>query len=104
MRNLDPAQFQTLIADDGTVLLDVRLPEEIEIAALPGAVNIPLAELASRMTELNPEAPIAVLCHHGVRSEMAGRLLERNGFSDVSHLTGGIDSWSCVIDTSVPRY
>lgn len=104
MRNLDPAQFQTLIADEGTVLLDVRLPEEIEIAALPGAVNIPLAALALRMAELNPEAPIAVLCHHGVRSEMAGRLLERNGFSDVSHLTGGIDSWSCVIDTGVPRY
>ncbi len=104
MRNLDPTQFQALIARPDAVLLDVRLPEEIEIAALPGAVNIPLAELGARISELNPEAPIAVLCHHGVRSEMAGRLLERNGFVDVSHLTGGIDIWSRVIDTRVPRY
>lgn len=104
MRNLDPAEFQALIARDDAVLLDVRLPEEIEIAALPGAVNIPLAELGARIGELNPATPIAVLCHHGVRSEMAGRLLERNGFADVAHLSGGIDAWSQRIDASVPRY
>lgn len=104
MRNLDPAEFQSLIARDDAVLLDVRMPEEIEIAALPGAVNIPLAELGARIGELNPAAPIAVLCHHGVRSEMAGRLLERNGFADVAHLSGGIDAWSQCIDASVPRY
>ncbi len=104
MRNLDPAEFQALISRDDAVLLDVRTAEEIEIAALPGAVNIPLAELGARIGELNPQAPIAVLCHHGVRSEMAGRLLERNGFADVSHLSGGIDAWSQFIDASVPRY
>jgi len=104
MQNLDPDAFKALIAQPGTILLDVRTPEEIEIAALAGAVNIPLAELGARVIELNPSAPIAVLCHHGVRSEMAGRFLERNGFADVSHLIGGIDAWSQLIDATVPRY
>lgn len=104
MQNLAPAAFKALIKRPGTVLLDVRLREEIEIAALPGAVCIPLGELPGRVGELNRSAAIAVLCHHGVRSEMAGRILERNGFVDVAHLIGGIDAWSQVIDPGLPRY
>ncbi|WP_293367826.1 rhodanese-like domain-containing protein [Nevskia sp.] len=104
MQNLAPDAFKALIAQPETILLDVRMPEEIDLAALPGAVCIPLAELGQRVGELNPSASIAVLCHHGVRSEMAGRFLERNGFADVSHLIGGIDAWSQLIDPAVPRY
>lgn len=104
MRNLDTASFKALLDSGTAVLLDVRMPEELEIAALPDAVNIPLPELGARLGELNPQAPIAVLCHHGVRSEMAGRFLERNGFVDVAHLSGGVDAWSLEIDDSVPRY
>jgi len=104
MRNLDTASFKALLDSSTAVLLDVRMPEELEIAALPDAVNIPLPELGARLGELNPQAPIAVLCHHGVRSEMAGRFLERNGFVDVAHLSGGVDAWSLEIDDSVPRY
>jgi rhodanese-related sulfurtransferase len=104
MRTLSPTDFQALVAS-GAVLLDVRLPEELAIATLPGAlVNIPLNDLPDRVGELNPEAPIAVLCHHGVRSERAARFLERSGFSDVSHLAGGIDAWSLELDESLPRY
>lgn len=103
MRTLSPIDFQALVAS-GAVLLDVRLPEELAIAALPGAVNIPLNDLPDRVAELNPEAPIAVLCHHGVRSERAARFLERSGFTDVSHLAGGIDAWSLELDESLPRY
>ncbi|WP_439641926.1 rhodanese-like domain-containing protein [Nevskia sp.] len=104
MQNLAPDAFKALINRPGTVLLDVRTPEEIDLAALPGAVHIPLGELGQRIGELNPSAAIAVLCHHGVRSEMAGRLLERNGFTDVAHLIGGIDAWSQRVDPTVPRY
>ncbi|SHH16147.1 Rhodanese-related sulfurtransferase [Hydrocarboniphaga daqingensis] len=103
MRTLASADFKALV-DSGATLLDVRLPEELEIAALPGAVNIPLNDLPDRIGELNPAAPIAVLCHHGVRSERAARFLERSGFVDVSHLEGGIDAWSLEFDPAVPRY
>lgn len=104
MRTLTPTEFKTLMASGATVL-DVRTPEELEVAALPGPIlNIPLDQLPERLGDLNPQGPIAVLCHHGVRSERAARFLERNGFGDVSHLAGGIDAWSLEIDPAVPRY
>ena len=104
MRNLEPQQLKALLDAGSVVLLDVRMPEEREIASLPDAIAIPLNELPARLAELNPQRPIAVLCHHGVRSEMAGRILERNGFVDVAHLIGGIDAWSQDIDSQIPRY
>ena len=104
MRNLSPDELKTLLDDGSVVLLDVRQAEELELAQLPGALHIPLNELPTRFTELNPEQAIVVLCHHGVRSEMAGRLLERNGFASVAHLSGGIDAWSQVIDPAIARY
>lgn len=88
----------------GAAVVDVRTAEEVQLAALAGAINIPMNELPARLGELDPKAPIAVLCHHGMRSEMASRFLERNGFTDVAHLEGGIDAWSVAIDSSVPRY
>jgi len=103
MQTLTPQEFKERMSQ-GAVVIDVRMPEEVQIAALEGAINIPMNELPTRITELDPKAAIAVLCHHGMRSEMASRFLERNGFSDVSHLAGGIDAWSVTIDTSVPRY
>ena len=104
MRNLGPEQLKALLEAGSAVLLDVRQPEELEIACIAGAVHIPLNELAARMGELDRGRPVVALCHHGVRSELAGRLLERNGFADVSHLSGGIDAWSRTVDPSVPRY
>ena len=50
MRTLASADFKALV-DSGATLLDVRLPEELEIAALPGAVNIPLNDLPDRIGE-----------------------------------------------------
>ncbi len=104
MRNLSPEQLKELLDQGQLRLLDVRQAEELEIASIAGALHIPLNELPSRLGELDPAQPIAALCHHGVRSEMAGRLLERNGFTQVAHLSGGIDAWSQAIDPGVPRY
>ncbi|TXI03016.1 MAG: sulfurtransferase [Rhizobium sp.] len=103
MQTLSPQEFKERMAK-GAAVVDVRTAEEVQIAALAGAINIPMNELPARIGELDPKAPIAVLCHHGMRSEMASRFLERNGFTDVAHLEGGIDAWSAVIDSSVPRY
>jgi rhodanese-related sulfurtransferase len=104
MREIQPAQLKSLLDAGEITLLDVRVPEEVAIAALPGSRNIPMSEIQSRLSELDPATPIVVLCHHGVRSEMAGRFLERNGFADVAHLAGGIDAWSRQVDAAVPRY
>lgn len=103
MKNLSPEQFSEQRAQ-GVAVLDVRQADEIALASLSGSINIPLNELPARLHELNPQQTLAILCHHGVRSEMAGQFLERQGFSDVCHLAGGIDAWSLMVDTSVPRY
>jgi rhodanese-related sulfurtransferase len=104
MRNLTPFELKALLEKGGFTLLDVRMPEEVAIASLPGAMAIPLAELPARCTEIPRDKPVVAFCHHGVRSASAGHFLERSGFKDVSHLSGGIDAWSQLIDPAVPRY
>ena len=104
MKTMTVVELKARLDQDPLPLLDVRTAEELAVAALPGALHIPMQELPTRLGELDPQAPIAVLCHHGVRSEMAGRFLERNGFAEVYSVAGGIDAWSAEIDPSVPRY
>lgn len=91
-------------AGRGPVLLDVREPFEVRIAALPGARHIPLSHLEERLGELDPKLPTVVFCHHGVRSRTGALLLTHAGFSDVASLAGGIDKYSVLVDPSVPRY
>ena len=86
------------------LLLDVREPYELEIASLPGAMNIPLGELDARLRELDPERPTVVYCHLGVRSAAALTRLEAAGFTRARHLAGGIDAWSRSVDPALPRY
>ena len=83
--------------------LDVREPWEFQLARLLGAILIPLGDLAERVEELDRTRPVAAYCHHGVRSLHALRLLQAAGFTDLAHLTGGIDAYSR-LDPSVPRY
>ena len=85
-------------------LLDVRNPQEWEINRLDGAKLIPLPELQDRLGELDPAATIVTYCHHGPRSGRAVNFLRQMGFSRAINLAGGIDSWSLMVDPSVPRY
>ena len=92
-------------AGDGPIVLDVRLPQELQLAALDGdVVHIPLHLLPARMDELDPQREYAVLCHHGARSWQAVRYLRSRGFRGPRNVEGGIDRWSAVVDPSVPRY
>ena len=86
------------------VVLDVREPGEIAIAVFPGATHIPMGEIPSRVTELDPDSETVVVCHHGVRSAQVAMYLVRLGFARVSNLSGGIDLWSATVDPAVPRY
>ncbi|HEY1078324.1 MAG TPA: rhodanese-like domain-containing protein [Fontimonas sp.] len=109
MQIIEAAALRDRLARNGIHLLDVRSAEELELARIDAPLtHIPMQELPQRLAELsgisNPDAPIAVLCHHGMRSEMAARFLERNGFTDVFNVAGGIDAWSVSVDPSVPRY
>jgi molybdopterin/thiamine biosynthesis adenylyltransferase/rhodanese-related sulfurtransferase len=86
------------------VILDVRSPQEYEVARIDGARLIPLQELPDRLGELDPAATIVAHCHHGARSARAVNFLRSMGYSRAINLAGGIDDWSESIDPSVPRY
>ncbi len=91
---------------DGLPILDVRLNEEFEFAHVEGSVHVPLHELEDRVDELEFDAdePIAVMCHHGVRSMKAALMLRALGFPKAYSIAGGIELWSLTADAGVPRY
>jgi sulfur-carrier protein adenylyltransferase/sulfurtransferase len=86
------------------VLLDVRNAYEVEIAAIPGAVSIPLDDLPARMGELDASRRYVVTCHHGPRAARACELLAEHGFSALEVLDGGLDAWALEIDPDIARY
>ena len=81
--------FQTAGGRDGQ-LIDVREPDEVATGTLPGAVNIPLDSIPSRLTELDPNRRVVVLCRSGGRSTTAAEILTGAGFTDVVNLSGGM--------------
>jgi adenylyltransferase/sulfurtransferase len=89
---------------DRPFLLDVREPFEYQIAALAGAVLIPMGELARRQQELDPDDEIVVYCHHGIRSANVTSFLRHHGFARACNLQGGIDRWATQVDPSMARY
>ena len=77
-------------AQAGTgLLLDVRQPAELAVARVPGALNIPLGELRSRLEELPRDQEIHVICRSAQRAYYATRLLLQNGFK-VCNISGGM--------------
>jgi len=109
---ITPEEFEKLRTtsvshgDDKTpLLLDVREPWEANTATIPGAILIPMGDIPSRVhAELDPDQPIIVFCHHGMRSLSVTMWLRREGFDQAQSLAGGIDEWSRKIDPGIPRY
>jgi rhodanese-related sulfurtransferase len=87
------------------LLLDVREPWEYATAHMEGSTLIPMNELPGRAhQELDEDAPILVLCHHGARSLSVASWLRQQGFDQAQSVSGGIDAWSRSIDPTIPRY
>ncbi|MBN9342795.1 MAG: hypothetical protein BGO76_07695 [Caedibacter sp. 38-128] len=85
-------------------VIDVRNADEIEKAAFPEAIHIPLPELAQNVANIPQGKLVITLCHHGARSLNACYLLKEKGFDRVVSLRGGIDLWSKLIAPAIPRY
>jgi rhodanese-related sulfurtransferase len=86
------------------VLLDVRDPDEVATVRLDGSVWIPMREIPQRLGELDRGMSIAVMCHHGGRSERVGEFLASQGFTDVVNVAGGIDAYAAHIEPTLARY
>lgn len=107
---LTPRQAHALLSrEHGLLLIDCRTPQEWAVARVEGSVHIPLDELPDRTDEVedaiaaDESRPVAVLCHHGVRSLKAALFLRQRGI-EAKSVAGGIEQWSVAVDPSVPRY
>jgi len=86
------------------MLLDVREPWEYQTCHIAGSVSIPMNTIPARLSELDEDAPIVCICHHGARSLSVAAFLERNGFTQVTNLTGGVHAWAQQVDGTMPTY
>ncbi len=107
MKTINVAELAQWIAQSGSEppnLLDVREQWEWDLAHIASSVHIPMGEITSRFNELESAKPLVCICHHGMRSMQVAQYLERQGFSEVFNLTGGIDAWSKQVDETIARY
>lgn len=88
--------------------VDVREPQELEMAHVEGFQNLPLSQFAewseTITQQLDPSKETLVMCHHGMRSAQMCQWLINQGFTNVKNVVGGIDAYSIKVDSSVPRY
>ena len=75
------------------LVLDVRTPEEFRLGHIPGAVNIPHTELASRIGEVQQSHAVVLYCMLGPRARLGEKTLLDAGVEDVLHLDGGLHAW-----------
>lgn len=122
----DPVNFAGFVAEDiltgksdvvyadaipaDAQVVDVREPDEHELGAVPGAVNIPLGQLRDRLNELDKSRPVVTYCQVGLRGYVAERILKQNGFK-AANLSGGWLAWKMfhlepkkpVVQTPIPE-
>ena len=110
VETISVGELKTLLdsGGDDIVLLDVRMPQEAEIATIPGAVLVPLDQIENgtaieQVRELTAGKRLYAHCKLGGRSAKALIALKREGIEGIN-VTGGIDAWSQEIDPSVQRY
>lgn len=109
MQHLTAAELAALLADAAAgkatpVLLDVREPWEYQTCNIAGSVSIPMNTIPDQLDQLDPDAAIVCICHHGARSMRVAHFLESNGYTQVTNLTGGIHAWALQVDPAMPTY
>ena len=89
---IDAAEARRL-QQTGAVVVDVRERFEFERGHVPGAINIPLTEVAERANEIPKDQPVVLHCALGSRSRLAGERLAGMGYENVKNLGGGFSEW-----------
>ena len=98
VKPISPKALRALLDEGAVQLFDVRPDAERALASIPQAKKL------DALSGVAKDAPIALHCHHGVRSRAAAEQLVIDGFTHVFNLEGGIEAWSLDVDPSVPRY
>jgi rhodanese-related sulfurtransferase len=92
VREVSRDEARELLDKDNAQLVDVRADHEWEAGRIPGAVHIPLSELATRAAEIDKDRPVVLTCRGGNRSSMATAALAEAGY-DASKLSEGVVGW-----------
>jgi rhodanese-related sulfurtransferase len=74
-------------------VLDVRTPQEYAEGHVPGAVNVPYDQLASRLADIPKDKDVVLYCKSGRRAGIAAETLTANGYTRLSHLEGDMPAW-----------
>jgi len=95
MNIISPKEAATLQSEQKAVIIDVREDSEWKENHIPGAIHIPLAQLSTRLAELEPykNGKIITQCKSGRRSAKAYETLKSSGFNNALNLSGGLDAW-----------
>lgn len=93
-QTIDPARLQQLLeTGPAPRVVDVRSAAEVSHGTIGGALHIELSALPARLSELDREAPLVLICQSGARSAQACGYLAQQGFGHASNLAGGIAAW-----------
>jgi rhodanese-related sulfurtransferase len=106
MEEISATEAAQMLRDqpEQTILLDVREAMELEMAAVAGALHIPMGEIPGRLGELDASKTIICLCRSGGRSAQVAEFLLAQGYAKAVNLTGGIHAWSDQVDSNIPKY
>jgi rhodanese-related sulfurtransferase len=94
-QSVSPQQLVDMVNRENAVVLDIRERKEYQSGHIVDALNIPYSALDGRLDELKKYRgrPIVVICKMGQTAGAAGTLLRKQGFENVSRLTGGMAEW-----------
>ncbi|CAB4752011.1 MAG: rhodanese-like domain-containing protein [Actinobacteria bacterium] len=83
----------TTLVENGSLVVDVREPDEYESGHIPGAVLVPLSTVLSNKSEFESDETVYVVCRSGGRSMQACEMLHDVGISNVVNVAGGTMGW-----------
>jgi len=104
VNEITPVEANAKTQEAYAQFVDVRTPEEYNAGHPSRAINIPLADLASKLDRLEKNEPVYVICQTGRRSKKASEILVQSGYPWVFNVSGGATAWNAAgLPTEVPR-
>lgn len=101
---IDIPETQKRLANEESLLIDVREAFERDICTIENSVHIPMGEIPARLPEIPTDKTLLVHCHHGGRSLRVVQFLRQNGYDKATNVAGGIDAWAIQVDPEMQRY
>ena len=88
-----PVNELTTLVENGSLVVDVREPDEYESGHIPGAILVPLSTVLTNKSEFESDETVYIVCRSGGRSMQACEMLHDVGISNVVNVAGGTMGW-----------